>query len=397
MKYVLIVPDGAADWPVPELDNRTPLEAARTPNLDRLASEGRVGTAAVIPAGMEPGSDVGNMALLGYNPREYYSGRGPIEAMAMGLPLGPRDVAFRCNLVSTDGEKMLDHSGGNLSTEDARVLFEVVESKLGGHGIAFYPGVGYRGIMAWQDGPLEVRCQAPHNVLDQPFEEVMPQGDRDSRLRQLIWDSLDLLDGHPLNRRAREEGRPPANAIWPWGQGRPPRLPAFAVTRGKTGCVITAVDLIRGLGVAAGLKVVNVPGATGYLDTDYRAKAEYAVRALHELDFAMVHIEAPDECGHRGNYEGKVEAIERIDSDVVGPIVEGLAKLDDARVLVMPDHPTPIALRTHCMDPVPFVLWASDGSARSGKRARFTEASAVEDGVEQLDEGYRTIDLLFGR
>lgn len=397
MKYVLVVPDGAADWPVPELDGKTPLEAAKTPTLDRLASEGRVGTAAVIPEGMEPGSDVGNMALLGYDPQKYYTGRGPLEAVAMGLPLGSRDVAFRCNLVSTDGEKMLDHSGGNLSTEDARVLFELVERKLGGHGIRFFPGVAYRGMMIWEEGPLGARCKAPHNILDQPLEENMPVDEGEKRLRQLIWDSLDLLDNHELNRRAREEGRLPANAIWPWGQGQAPRFPTYAVTRGKTGCVITAVDLIRGLGKCAGLEVIDVPGATGYLDTNYRGKAEYAVEALNRVDFAMVHIEAPDECGHRGNYEGKVEAIERIDGELLEPLLQGIAKLDDCRMLIMPDHPTPIALRTHSMDPVPFVLWASDGSARSGKRARFTENSAREDGVETIEEGYRTIDLLFGK
>lgn len=397
MKYVLVVPDGAADWPVAELDGQTPLEAARTPTFDRLASEGRVGTAAVIPEGMEPGSDVGNMSLLGYDPRQYYTGRGPLEAVSMGLPLGPRDVAFRCNLVSTDGEKMLDHSGGNLSTEAARVLFDVVARRLGGSGVEFYPGVAYRGIMAWRDGPLEVKCQPPHNILDQPLESNLPEGDGENRLRQMIWDSLDLLNSHELNRIAREEGRLPANAIWPWGQGRPPSFPSYSVTRGVTGCVISAVDLVRGLGVCAGLKIIQVPGATGYLDTNYRGKATYALQALEQLDFAMIHVEAPDECGHRGNYEGKVQAIEQIDGEVVRPLLEGLHHLDDFRLLMLPDHPTPIALRTHCMDPVPFVLYASDGSASGGKRARFTEASAREDGTEHIDEGFRTIDLLFNR
>ncbi|HET6385348.1 MAG TPA: cofactor-independent phosphoglycerate mutase [Armatimonadota bacterium] len=395
MKYILVVPDGAADWPVPELGDRTPLEAAITPTFDRMAKEGRVGTAAVIPEELEPGSDVGNMALMGYDPREFYTGRGPLEAVSMGIPLGPRDAAFRCNLVATDGEKMLDHSGGAISSEHAQLLFELVEEKLGGHGIRFFPGVSYRGIMAWQEGPLEVRCQPPHNILDESIEEQLPIGDGESRLRQLIWDSLDLLDNHPLNRRARDEGRLPANAIWPWGQGRTPRLPSYAATRGVTGCVISAVDLIRGLGICAGLRVIHVPGATGYLDTNFRGKAEAAVDALESLDFAMIHVEAPDECGHRGNYEGKVEAIERIDNEVMAPLLAGVAKLDDFRVLVMPDHPTPIALRTHSRDPVPFLLWASDGSARSGKPARFTENSAREDGIEHLDEGFQTIDLLF--
>ena len=397
MKYVLVVPDGASDWPVPELGGKTPLEVSRTPNLDRIASEGRVGTSAVIPPGMEPGSDIGNMSLMGYDPRKYYSGRGPLEAVSMGLPLGARDVAFRCNLVSTDGEVMLDHSGGNLAAADGRVLFDLVDRRLSGGGVRFYPGVAYRGIMAWQEGPMDVHCQPPHNILDRRLDERMPEGDGAERIRQLIWDSLDLLDGHELNRRAREEGRLPANAIWPWGQGRTPALPTYAAMRGVTGCVITAVDLIRGLGICAGLKVIEVPGATGYLDTNYRGKAEAAVRALHQLDFAMIHVEAPDECGHRGNYEGKVEAIERIDSDVVGPLLEGLSKMDDCRVLVMPDHPTPVALRTHTMDPVPFVLWASDGSARSGRRGRLTESSAQNDGVEHIEEGYKTIELLFDK
>ena len=396
MKYVLLVPDGAADWPVPELDGKTPLEAARTPTLDRLASEGCVGTAAVIPDGMDPGSDVGNMSLLGYNPRHYYSGRGPLEAVAMGLPLGPRDVAFRCNLVSTDGERMLDHSAGNLSSDDARVLFTLVDRKLGGPGVHFYPGVAYRGMLTWENGPVEVQCLAPHNILDKRLEECLPVGDGENRLRTFIWDSLDLLDNHELNRKARDQGRLPANAIWPWGQGRMPSFPSYASTRGVTGCVITAVDLVRGLGLCAGLKVVEVPGATGYLDTNYRGKAAAALESLLDLDFALVHIEAPDECGHQGNYEGKVEAIERIDRDVAGPIVEGLAKRGNFRILVMPDHPTPVAIRTHSMDPVPYVLYASDGSAKRGRRARLTEASAREDGVGHIEEGYRTIDRLFG-
>jgi 2,3-bisphosphoglycerate-independent phosphoglycerate mutase len=391
MKYILLVPDGAADEPLPELDGKTPLEAARTPYLDDLAKNGTVGVVNVTPPGMYPGSDAANMALLGYDPREHYTGRGPVEAAAMEIPMDARDVAFRCSLVTTDGEKMLDYSAGHVATEEARPLIELAAQKLGTRQMHLFPGVSYRHILLWNDGPMEVQTFPPHEHMGEPLAEILPVGEREERLRQFIWDSLELLDDHPYNRRRREEGRPPANTLWPWGQGRAPQLPSFFRKRGMTGAVIAAVDVVKGLGRLTGLEVVRVPGATGYFDTDYFAKARCALDALNRHPFVWIHVEAPDEAGHAGSIDEKIKAIENIDRLVVGPLLDGLKKLDDFRLLVAPDHATPIATRGHRANPIPYLLFDSRRSRTN--RIPYDER-AVHENVPHVEEGWRLIEEL---
>jgi 2,3-bisphosphoglycerate-independent phosphoglycerate mutase len=394
MKYVLLVPDGAADDPLAELDGRTPMEAARTPNLDALAQKGRVGRVLTVPNGMYPGSDVANMAILGYDPAKYYTGRGPIEAAALGVPLAPRDVAFRCSLVTTDGATLTDNSAGHIETDDARVLMELVQEKFGSRRFAFFTGVQYRHILRWTDGELNVRTVAPHDIIGKPLAEYLPVGDGEDALRSLIFDSLDLLDGHPINRRRRDEGKNPANTLWPWGQGRATVLPDFFRERGRTGAIITAVDVIRGLGRCANLKIVDVPGATGYIDTNYKGKAEYGLHALDGgADFLYLHVESPDESGHEGNLDHKIRSIEDIDRYVVGTLLDGFAQRKQPfRLLVVPDHATPIALRTHREGPVPFLLY--DSANETTGRLPYDER-ALHDTRLIVEEGHRLINLLF--
>jgi len=394
MKYVLIVPDGMADWSLPELDGRTPLMVARTPYLDALARESRLGAVLTVPPGMYPGSDVANMALLGYDPRRYYTGRAPLEAAAMGVPLETRDVAFRCSLISTDGEMLLDYSGGAISTEEARPLIELLEQKLSTPRIHFFAGVGYRHLMRWSDGPVEVQCTPPHEIVGQPIRLHYPRGEGEATLRQLMEDSFELLDRHPINRRRRDEGKLPANMVWFWGQGRTPRLEPFSLKWGITGAVVAAVDLVKGLGVLAGLEVPYVPGATGYVDTDYRAKGEYTLRMLEKHDFVYTHIEAPDEAGHHGDIEAKIWAIEQIDRHIIGQVVEGLrARGEPFRLMVVPDHFTPIAKRTHAEGAVPFLLY--DSEHPHPNRLPYDESILTEPGIPFVEEGYRLIEQNF--
>ncbi|HVK06420.1 MAG TPA: cofactor-independent phosphoglycerate mutase [Armatimonadaceae bacterium] len=393
MKYVLLVPDGAADDPIAELDGKTPLEYARTPNLDDLARRGQVGSVLTVPEGMYPGSDVANMSLLGYEPVKHYTGRGPLEAAALEVPLSERDVAFRCSLVSTDGETLLDYSSGHVETEDARVLMALVQEKLGSRRYRFFPGVSYRHILRVTDGSVDVKTTPPHDIQGKPLAPYLPTGDDESGLRSLVFDSLELLDAHPINRRRRDEGHAPANTLWPWGQGRATVLPAFFASRGLSGAVITAVDLLRGLGRCAAMKIVDVPGATGYIDTNYLGKAQYGLGALDAgADFLYLHVESPDESGHEGNTEHKVRSIEDIDRMVVGPLVEGFKKRGQPfRLMVVPDHATPLALRTHRSGPVPFLLYDSKRE-RDGKLPY--DERALEETRLVVEEGHRLIELL---
>lgn len=390
-RYILLVPDGMADRPLESLDGKTPMQVAHKPNMNRLAQHGRVGMVQTIPEGMDPGSDVAAMSLLGYDPTKYYSGRAPIEAAGMGIPLDAKDVAFRCNLVSSDGETMIDYSGGHVSTEEARELIAFLDGKLGGGGIRFYPGISYRHIMVWRDASPDVRTTPPHDITGKPIEPHFPEGDGDSALRQLIFDSLELLDRHPVNVRRRDEGKSAANMIWLWGQGRALNLPSFLAKTGLAGAVIAAVDLVRGLGIAVGLHAPRVPGATGYLDTNYEGKAQYALDALRERDFVMVHVEAPDEAGHNGDLEAKVQAIEDVDKRVLGPILDGLSDYERVRILVVPDHVTPLQIRTHASEPVPFCLYSS--FEPSSTDLPFDERAIPETAL-RVDAGYTLIDLL---
>lgn len=393
MKYVMLVPDGAADYPLAELGERTPLEAASTPNMDRLAKNGMVGLVKTIPDGMGAGSDVASLSLLGYDPRRYYTGRGPLEAAYRGVALGVDDVAFRCNLITVGDGRLKDYSAGHISTEEAAELIKVVNGALGSERVEFYPGVSYRHLMIMRgDGAAEAQCTPPHDAIDLPFAEHMPKGEGSSALTKLMLDSQTVLAEHPVNKKRVAEGKNPANMIWLWGQGRRPRLPTFKDRFNLTGSVISAVDVIKGIGHYAGLTIVEVPGATGYLDTNYEGKAQSALDALAHDDFVFVHVEATDEAGHEGNIKAKVKAVEDFDQRLVGPIMAGIEGRD-CRVLVSPDHATPLALKTHTTDPVPFLIYASSG-AGAGAATTFNEVSAKPG--RYLPDGFRLIDLLIG-
>lgn len=389
-KYVVIILDGAADLPLEALGGRTPLEAAHTPNLDTLAREGMMGLVQTIPPEAEqPGSDIALLSILGYDPAKYFTGRAPLEAASIGLDLEPEEVAFRCNLVTSDGETLLNYSAGDIPTEEAQPLIELINAKLGGNTRRFFCGISYRHLLAWRAGPTELRTTPPHDIQGQRFAPHLPQGEGEEALRQMIYDSLELLDGHEVNRRRRDENKPPANMIWLWGQGRPPSLPAFSVRWGVAGVVIGAVDLVRGVAKYAGLAAPKVPGATGGIETDFAAKAQAALTALRNADFVLVHVEAPDEASHQGNVEKKVWAIEQIDREIVGPLRERL--LDRGRILALPDHRTPISLRTHSRHPVPFVIWPGTGQATA-----FSEAEAEAAGLV-VEEGHRLMGMLIAR
>jgi 2,3-bisphosphoglycerate-independent phosphoglycerate mutase len=369
------------------------MQVARKPFMNGLAERSLVGAARTTPDGMYPGSDVTNMGILGYDPREFYTGRGAIEAASLQIPVEPSDAVFRTNLVATDGELMLESTAGHVTTEEARELIGVIEQKLSTNVIHFFPGVSYRHIMVWRGGSAEVKCAAPYKFHGEPFRDHLPEGDGDRKLTSLIEDSYEILDQHPINRRRRDEGHLPANMIWFWGESRAPRMPSFLTRFGRTGSVVAAVDLIRGLGRMVGLRVIDVPGATGYLDTDYLAKGRYAADALDNGDFVWVHVEAPDEAGHEKNIEKKIEAIEQCDEKVLGTILDSVkSKGLDTRILLMPDHPTPIATGSHSSEKVPFLLFDSTKPERNS--LPFDER-AVHDTRLVVDDGTQLIRMLF--
>lgn len=358
MKHIVLIGDGMADYPIRELGDKTVLEAADIPNMDRMALEGINGLATNVPDGMPAGSDVANMSILGYDPAKHYSGRAPLEAASMGIELDKNDVAFRCNLITIENGNILDHSGGHISTEEASQLMQAIEDELSGD-VLFYPGISYRHLMVAQFG-AEAICTPPHDVIENPASNHMPMRDSAEKLEELIRASWDILSEHPVNKKRIEEGKRPANSIWFWGQGYAPSMPSFEEMYGLKAAVISAVDLIKGLGICGGMDVIEVPGATGYLDTNYVGKAEYALESLKDHDIVFVHVEAPDEAGHMGSLEAKIQAVEDFDSKVVGTILEGIDKMsEECNVLVLPDHPTPIVVRTHTPDPVPFVIYPS--------------------------------------
>jgi 2,3-bisphosphoglycerate-independent phosphoglycerate mutase len=386
MKYIVLQGDGMADWPVAELGNKTPLEYAHTPNMDRIASQGLLGLTHTIPDGYPPGSDVGTMSLLGYDPRRYHTGRSPIEAASMGVELDPTDIAFRCNLVTlgtgAQGEEiMVDFTAGHIDNAEAAALITTINRELGDTELQFYPGVSYRHLLVWRNGKEQMRTTPPHDITGQPTSGCWPEGEGGERLRVLMERSREIFAAHPVNRRRQENGRPPASAIWLWGQGRRPAVPTLHQRFGLSGSVIAAVDLVRGIGVLAGLEVIDVPGATGFLDTNYLGKAEYGLAALRRHDFLFLHVEATDEAGHMGAVDKKVQALEDFDAKVVGTILAGLPEFPDWRVLLMPDHATPVAIKTHAPDPVPFAILSSEDSLASNGAAGYNEPSAKSTGL----------------
>ena len=384
MKFVILQGDGMADYPLEVLGGKTPLEAARTPNMDWLAARGVFGLAHVIPKGFPPGSDVGNMSIMGYDPALYHTGRSPLEAASMGVALGPKDIAFRCNLVtfgsSGSDTVMEDFTSGHITTEEARTIIGDLTSALGGDAIEFFPGVSYRHLMVWRDGKEKMKTTPPHDITDQKISAFMPAGDGADRLLKLMAASQEILGDHPVNKARQAQGHRPATSIWLWGQGRAPALPPLTKRFGIKGGVISAVDIIHGLGVYAGLQRIDVPGITGFLDTNYRGKGEYGIKSLENNDLVFIHVEATDEAGHMGDVEKKIQALEDFDEKVVGTVLKGMAHRKDWRVLLMPDHPTAIALKTHVSDPVPFVLYSPQEPRNNGS-VGYNEKDAAKTGV----------------
>jgi 2,3-bisphosphoglycerate-independent phosphoglycerate mutase len=381
MKYVILVGDGMGDYPLAQLEGRTPLQAAATPNLDELARRGELGLARTIPAGMEPGSDIANLAIMGYDPARYHTGRAPLEAAALGVALAPEEMAFRCNLVTLRHENhgifMEDYAAGHISSEEAREIIQVLDSALGQEGRRFYPGVSYRHLLVWAQDEASWRTYPPHDWIGQEVGHLMTAAA--APLWDLVRASWPVLQDYEVNRRRLAAGQKPATSIWLWGQGRPPQLPTLQERFHLSGAVISAVDLIRGIGKYAGLTPILVPGATGYLDTNYAGKVSAALTALQEVDLVFLHVEAPDEAGHSGELELKMRAIEDFDAQVVGPLLAGLQDLGEHRVLALCDHFTPLSLRTHSPEPVPYVLF--DSRTSGDRRQFYTEADARETGL----------------
>jgi 2,3-bisphosphoglycerate-independent phosphoglycerate mutase len=406
VKYVIIHGDGMADWPCEELGGRTPLEAARKPNMDLLATRGELGLVATIPVGMPPGSDVGTMTMLGYDPARYHTGRAPIEAASQGIAMGPDDVVFRMNLVSlkpsASGELLMDDfTAGHISSEEAARIVADIRAALGTGEIEFFNGVSYRHLMVWRNGVATTRLTPPHDITGKPVDPHLPAGEGAERLRALMARAAEVLRDHPVNRARCAEHRTEATSVWFWGQGKRPAVPTLEQRFGIRGSVISAVDLVNGLGRLAGLDVINVPGATGFLDTDYAAKARYGLDSLRRRDFLLLHIEAPDEAGHMGRSDLKTEAIEKIDELIVGPMLNELPGFGQFAILLMPDHATPSKLKTHSNEPVPFAILRSVGSrgVREGGEGaparRYTEAEAARTGV-LFTNGYSLIETLLG-
>ena len=400
MKYLIVLGDGMADKNIPELDNRTPLDYADTPAMDKYSKLSEIGMVRTVPEGMAPGSDTANLSVLGYNPREYYTGRSPLEALSIGVDMKPTDVALRCNIVtvSTDDlpyeeKTIIDHSSSEISTEDAAVLLEAVRKELETDIYKFYVGTSYRHLTIWDKGEV-VELTPPHDVLGQVIGQYLPKTEA---LREMMKKSYDILSNHPINVERMKKGLNPANSIWFWGAGTRPALAPFVEKTGHTGAMISAVDLLKGIAVGADMKVVEVEGANGGLDTNYEGKADAAVEALlkDDLDFAYIHLEAPDEMGHQGLLKEKIRSIEYLDRRLIAPVKRAMEDAgEDFRMLVLPDHPTPIRLRTHTGDPVPYVLYDSTCQRKSIRK--YTEAEAEATGNFEPN-GYRLIERLLSK
>ena len=396
MKYVIVLADGMADLPIAELGGKTPMEFASTPCMDALASGGTVGLAKTVPDSMKPGSDVANLAVMGYNPLTCYSGRSPLEALSVGVCMKDSDVVFRCNIVTVSEDEpyeektILDHSSGEISTQDADILMDAVRKAFQNEEFKFYTGTSYRHITVWDKGEI-LELEPPHDHLGQKIGPFLPEN---PVFRAMMEKSFDVLNNHPLNIARAQAGKNKANSIWFWGAGTKPALQNFKEKTGLSGTMISAVDLLKGIAVGAGMEVVEVEGATGSLDTNYLGKAQAAVKALLEdgQDFVYIHVEAPDEMGHQGNLHHKIQSIEEIDEKIVSVVKKALDEAGEPyRMLILPDHPTPICKRTHTSDPVPYVLY--DSTKVQKKIDVFSEKSAEASGIYQ-SEGYRLLEQL---
>jgi 2,3-bisphosphoglycerate-independent phosphoglycerate mutase len=384
MKYLILLGDGIADYPLDQLGKKTPLEYAHTPNMDRIAGEGTMGLIDTASAGLAPGSDVANLTVLGYDAGKIYSGRGPLEAANMGVKLSPDDVAFRCNLITLGGNNhsvMEDFTAGHISSKEAREIIEHIGKNLGSDEFQFYPGVSYRHLLVWRNGKDSLITVPPHDITGRSIGGYLPRGEGAERINQLMKNAEDALQDHPVNKIRLAAGKKSANAIWLWGQGRVPNILPITNQYRLQGGMISAVDLLNGIAIYAGLEVLHVEGATGYTDTNYIGKANRALEALTRMDFVFLHVEAPDEMGHEGNIEGKVRAIEDFDKKVVGTVLDGMDALNPIRTMVLSDHPTPVTLRNHASDPSPFAVLSSitEENRRSG--AFFGERAARSAGI----------------
>jgi 2,3-bisphosphoglycerate-independent phosphoglycerate mutase len=399
-KYILLVGDGMGDYPIEALGGKTPLEAAATPHLDRLAACGRMGMVPTIPPGMEAGSDVANMSLLGYDPARYHTGRAPLEAASMGVRLTSDEVALRCNLVTLAADDqgiaiMKDYSAGHISTEEAHQLIASLQPAVADTALTLYPGVSYRHLLVWAGGRVDLPTTPPHDITGEPVARYQEVYQQEPQLVSFVQNARAILADHPVNQARKAADKSPANAVWLWGQGKAPSMPTLKERFGLTGAMISAVDLLKGLGVYAGLEPLAIAGATGYLDTNYAGKVSAALKALETGNFVYVHIEAPDEAGHEGSLSKKLQAIEAFDANVVGPLLEGAKRFPKVKLLVVTDHFTPISRRTHVNDPVPFLLLEDlhrETSATGAPDSAFSERSAtacgwrLRDGVELFQQ-----------
>lgn len=396
MKYIVLLGDGMSDKNLDELGGKTPLQAAKTPNLDFMAKRGKFGLVRTVPEGYPPGSDVANLSVFGYDPRTCYTGRSPLEAASIGVELGPGDVAFRLNLVNLRPQGgrfyMQDYSAGHISAEEGRELLEALQEKFGNDEFQFFPGVGYRHLMVWRNGAYRMIVTPPHDITGQDIADYLPRGEGADQLIYLMNASQMLFCNHPQYNKRLAADKLPANSIWFWGQGKAPRMESYRQKFGLSGAVISAVDLIRGIGVYAGLEIIKVKGATGYIDTNYKGKAEAALKALETADYVYLHVEAPDEAGHSGNLADKLMAIEQFDELVVGPVLKGVKKFGAYRVLCLPDHPTPVKLMTHTAAPVPFTIYSGE-EGEDGDVAGYDEESAKATGI-YVCEGFRLMEML---
>lgn len=402
MKYILVLGDGMADWPIEALGGKTPLEAATKPIMDALSKKASLGMVHTVPQGMPAGSDVANLSVFGFDPKLYYTGRSPLEAISMGLKLGKEDTALRCNLVTLseepryDEKTMVDYSSGEITTQESTELMKAVAQELNREGLSFYPGISYRHCLIWKNGPLDIKLTPPHDISGRKIGDYLPQGPGADLALKLMERSGAILRNHPVNQKRIEKGLNPATSIWLWGQGKKPSVPLFVEKYGLCGSVISAVDLIKGIGIASGMKSVDVEGATGNIHTNFRGKAKAALNELKQgRDFVYIHIEAPDECGHQGQLKEKIRSIELIDSEVLEPLIKGLEGLDDYRLMILPDHPTPLATRTHCGEPVPFMIYDSRYQQVTDPEAVYTEAFARTSGVS-IREGHTLMDRFLG-
>jgi 2,3-bisphosphoglycerate-independent phosphoglycerate mutase len=399
MKYVIIVGDGMADYPIQSLGGRTPLMVARTPHMDWMAKQGEIGLVRTIPDGFNPGSEIANLSIFGYDPIRYYTGRGPLEAASLGVKLADDDIAFRCNLVTLkfQGNKIVmeDFSAGHITDGEAKKVILDLNKEMATNEIRFYSGVSYRHLMVLKNGAAnflnleKLELTPPHDIIGKEITTLLSQ--MKEPVLALMNESQKLLKSHPINLARESKGLPPANSIWLWGQGCSPRMITLKERFGMDGYVISAVHLIKGIGILAGLEVLEVPGVTGYFDTNYDGKAQYAIRGLREKDFVYVHVEAPDEAGHMGNPQLKIEAIEAFDEKIVGPILEGMKDFRKYKVLVLPDHFTPLSVRTHTADPVPYVIYSNEDGATSFHGETFDEVSAGRSGI-LIEKGFELVE-----